>query len=54
MVDSADLPFYRAEMYHQFHNGIGKMFPTSYTWSLKTQFAQEGKIGPTGCLELPF
>ncbi|KAJ9520366.1 hypothetical protein QJQ45_030301 [Haematococcus lacustris] len=27
VVDSGTLPFYQAERYHQFHNGIGKMFP---------------------------
>ena len=27
VVDSNSLPFYRAERYHQFHNGMGKAFP---------------------------
>jgi hypothetical protein len=27
VVDSGSLPFYQAETYHQFHNGIGKKFP---------------------------
>jgi len=27
VVDSTELPFYRAEKYHQYHTGIGKMFP---------------------------
>eukprot|EP00983_Pelagomonas_calceolata_P070830 1150939-Pelagomonas_calceolata.AAC.2 len=27
VVDSKQLPFYRAEKYHQYHTGIGKMFP---------------------------
>ena len=27
VVDSNALPFYRAERYHQFHNGIGEAFP---------------------------
>jgi hypothetical protein len=27
VVDSSQLPFYRAERYHQFHHGLGKKFP---------------------------
>lgn len=41
-------------MYHQFHNGLGKAFPASYTRDLKAAVAATGKIAPTGCLELPF
>lgn len=26
VVDSDKLPFYRAERYHQFHHGLGKLF----------------------------
>lgn len=54
VVDSEQLPFYRAEVYHQFHNGLGKAFPAAYTRDLKAAVAATGKIGPTGCLELPF
>lgn len=54
VVDSGQLPFYRAEVYHQFHNGLGKAFPASYTRDLKAAVAATGKIAPTGCLELPF
>lgn len=54
VVDSEKLPFYRAERYHQFHNGIGKFFPTEYTWDLKNKMAAAGKINSTGCPELPF
>ena len=28
VLDSDTFPFYRAENYHQFHNGLGKAFPT--------------------------
>jgi hypothetical protein len=42
------------EVYHQFHNGLGKAFPASYTRDLKAAVAKAGKIAPTGCLELPF
>lgn len=54
IVDSEQLPFYRAEVYHQFHNGLGKAFPASYTRDLKAAVAATGKIAPTGCLEVPF
>ena len=37
VVDSNKLPFYRAEAYHQFHNGLGKAFGAEYTRDLKAQ-----------------
>ncbi|KXZ51831.1 hypothetical protein GPECTOR_11g270 [Gonium pectorale] len=54
VVDSDALPFYRAERYHQFHNGLGKIFPLEYVRDLRNQIAGLGRIEPTGCLELPF
>lgn len=54
IVDSDKLPFYRAEQYHQFHNGIGKPFSKEYTVDLKRALASNGRIGPTGCPELRF
>jgi hypothetical protein len=30
VLDSTRLPFYRAEAYHQFHDGIGKPFSPDY------------------------
>lgn len=54
IMDSAQFPFYRAEQYHQFHNGIGKAFPADYRVTLKKKAEQRGLIGPTGCPELPF
>jgi hypothetical protein len=44
----------RAEVYHQFHNGLGKVFSPAYTRDLKQAVLSSGKIGPTGCLEVPF
>ena len=35
IVDSEKLPFYPAERYHQFHDGLGYKFPESYTVGLK-------------------
>jgi hypothetical protein len=54
VVDSNQLPFYRAERYHQFHNGIGKAFGRDYTQDLKSAMIQAGKLDGTGCPEFPF
>lgn len=54
VYDSSALPFHRAEAYHQFHNGIGKAFPKDYRVDLKETLMSDGRIGPTGCPELPF
>ncbi|KAI7837662.1 hypothetical protein COHA_008524 [Chlorella ohadii] len=51
ILDSNQLGFNRAEQYHQFHNGLGKAFPKSYTEDLKRQMAAAGTIGETGCPE---
>lgn len=40
IVDSNKLPFFRAEAYHQFHNGLGKAFSPEYTRDLKAQVRQ--------------
>ena len=53
IVDSEKLPFYPAEMYHQFHDGLGYKFPESYTVDLKRAAAKSGSIGPVpGCPEM--
>eukprot|EP00798_Chlamydomonas_sp_ICE-L_P015637 gene15637-21746_t len=52
VVDSNALPFYRAEKYHQFHNGVGEPFPKEYTQQLKDQIAATGRIDATGCVEV--
>ncbi|GIL63728.1 hypothetical protein Vafri_17744 [Volvox africanus] len=54
VVDSGQLPFYRAERFHQFHNGLGKVFPLEYLRDLRNLVAARGRIEPTGCPELPF
>jgi hypothetical protein len=41
-------------VYHQFHNGLGKVFSPAYTRDLKQAVLSSGKIAPTGCLEVPF
>jgi peptide methionine sulfoxide reductase MsrA len=53
IVDSDKLPFYPAEMYHQFHDGLGYKFPESYTVDLKRAAAKNGVIGKVaGCPEM--
>lgn len=44
----------QAEIYHQYHNGIGEAFPESYTTKLKNKALESGLIKKTGCTELPF
>mgnify|MGYP003968082049 CR=1 FL=1 len=53
IYDSAALPFYRAEVYHQFHDGLGYKFPESYTVGLKRAAEKAGAIGKVpGCPEM--
>eukprot|EP00884_Botryococcus_braunii_P022626 jgi/Botrbrau1/9047/Bobra.0376s0023.1 len=52
ILDSNDLPFHRAELYHQFHDGIGKPFPLEYKRDQKRAAIESGRVGPTGCPEL--
>ncbi|GFR42666.1 hypothetical protein Agub_g3477 [Astrephomene gubernaculifera] len=54
VVDSDQLPFHRAERYHQFHHGLGKLFPLEYVRDLRNAVAGAGRMEPTGCPELPF
>ena len=54
IVDSNELPAYKAEVYHQFHNGIGKAYPSSYTQGLRETFLKDGRLQPSGCPELKF
>jgi len=53
IVDSDKLPFYPAERYHQFHDGLGYKFPESYTVGLKRAAEKAGAIGKVqGCPEM--
>jgi hypothetical protein len=55
VVDAQQLPFHQAEMYHQFHNGMGKSFPVTYLKGMKEAKLKDGTIGSVpGCLEYPF
>ena len=54
IVDSNERPFYQAEVYHQYHNGIGAAFPDEYTTQLKDKSIKSGLIKNTGCTELPY
>lgn len=54
VIDSSQLGFHKAEMYHQFHNGLGKEFPPSYRRDLKAAAMAAGRIQETGCPEYYF
>ena len=45
IYDSNDLPFYAAEVYHQFHDGLGYRFPEEYTVELKKKAMKRGLVG---------
>mmetsp|Transcript_19264 Transcript_19264/g.58164 ORF Transcript_19264/g.58164 Transcript_19264/m.58164 type:complete len:324 (-) Transcript_19264:298-1269(-) len=51
ILDSNKLPFYRAEDYHQFHDGIGHPFSADYKVEQRAAAEKAGRIGPTGCPE---
>jgi len=52
IYDSNDLPFYAAEVYHQFHDGLGYRFPEEYTVELKKKAMKRGLVRETGCPEM--
>ena len=52
IYDSDALPFYAAEMYHQFHDGLGYRFPEEYTVELKKNAVRRGLVKDTGCPEM--
>lgn len=54
VVDSEKLPFYQAEQYHQYHNGLGKKFPEKYTKEMKEAAMKAGRVKSTGCPEYFF
>lgn len=54
IIDSDKFPFYQAEIYHQFHNGLGKRFPTKYTKDLKDMAIENKIVKETGCPEYFF
>jgi len=54
VMDSRKFGFHPAEVYHQFHNGLGKAFPKWYTGDLKRIALDNGIIRATGCPENPF
>ncbi|CAG9467039.1 unnamed protein product [Pedinophyceae sp. YPF-701] len=54
IMDTDKFPFYRAEVYHQYHNGIGKAFENDYTFGAKKTALKRGLIGGTGCPDIGF
>lgn len=55
IVDAEKLPFHQAEVYHQFHNGMGKSFPQEYLVDMKKAKIRDGTLrNQQGCMEYPF
>jgi len=54
VMDTAKFQFHQAEVYHQFHNGLGKAFPSWYTKEMKAAALKAGTVKETGCPENPF
>jgi hypothetical protein len=49
VYDTAKFPFYRAEVYHQYHNDFQSP-PYGKAYNQLADLAlEEGRIGPTGC-----
>lgn len=53
VMDTAKFPFYKGEIYHQFHNDMTEDYGRKYN-ALKAKYAEEGKIQETGCPERSF
>jgi peptide methionine sulfoxide reductase MsrA len=57
ILDSNALPFYPAEAWHQYHDGVGYGFPAAYKKEMKRAATDAGLVpaaGKTGCPEFPF
>lgn len=57
VVDSDKLPFYAAENWHQYHDGIGYSFPKAYKRDAKRAAVAAGAVpkpGETNCPEFGF
>jgi len=57
VLDSDALPFYPAEAWHQYHDGLGYRFPAAYKRDAKRAATAVGAVpgpGETGCPEFPF
>lgn len=47
-MDTASFPFYRGEIYHQFHDDMTEQYGRGYN-SLRRKYAEEGKLEETDC-----
>ena len=50
VLDSDRYPFYRGEMWHQFHDDMVEKYPEKYH-RLKDTLVKNGRVAPTGCPE---
>lgn len=50
VMDTAAFPFFRGEVYHQFHNDMTEDYGRKYN-DLRTKYAGDGRMEETGCPE---
>ena len=50
VMDTAEFPFFKAEVYHQFHNDMSEDYGRKYN-NLRKQYVEDGKMEETGCPE---
>jgi peptide methionine sulfoxide reductase MsrA len=50
VLDSGRFPFFRGEVWHQFHDDMGERYPPKYH-ALKHALLENGRVAPTGCPE---
>ncbi|CAM9295381.1 unnamed protein product [Ectocarpus sp. 12 AP-2014] len=50
VMDTATFPFFKGEIYHQFHNDMSEDYGRKYN-NLRKQYAEEGTMQETGCPE---
>ena len=50
VLDADRFPFYRGEMWHQFHDDMGERYSAAYH-SIKKSLEKNGRVAPTGCPE---
>lgn len=47
-MDSEKFPFFKGEIYHQFHDDMTEKYGREYN-ALRRKYAEEGRLAETGC-----
>lgn len=50
VMDTAAFPFFKGEVYHQFHNDMTEDYGRKYN-DLRNKYAGDGRMEETGCPE---